>query len=125
MLNLQTLHGDLDLTMRPAAFDRGYDDLVARSTYKPLGEVRVRVAALGDVIRSKETAGRPKDLEALPELMKLANQARTAVNFPHPPQPATRKPTAAPTAAERIAAARQQAGERRRLAPEAGPDQGR
>lgn len=38
MLNLQTPHGDLDLTMAPAAFPRGYDDMVARSTYKPWGK---------------------------------------------------------------------------------------
>lgn len=117
MLNLQTRHGDLDLTMSPAAFPRGYDDMVARSTYKPLGEVRVRVAALTDVIRSKESAGRPKDLEALPELMKLANQARTAANFPQPAKAAVTKPPAAPTAAERIAAARRAVQEQRNQGP--------
>jgi len=118
MLNLQTPHGDLDLTMAPAAFPRGYDDMLARSTYKPLGEVWVRVAALDDVIRSKEAAGRPKDLEALPELMKLANQSRTALSFPKPAKAAVAKPPAPQSAAERIAAARRAAEEQRRQGPD-------
>ena len=112
-LNLQTPHGDLDLTMKPAAFDRGYDDLVARSVYKPIGEVQVRVAALDDVIRSKETAGRPKDLRALPELLRLAGQARAALNFPAPPEAAVDAKPAQLSPAERIASARRQAAERR------------
>lgn len=73
----------------------------------------MRVAALEDVIRSKESADRPKDLEALPELLKLANQSRTAANFPQSAKAAVAKPPAPPTAAERIAAARRQSAERR------------
>jgi len=36
--------------------------------------VRVVVAALADVIRSKTAAGRQKDLLALPELRKIARR---------------------------------------------------
>lgn len=75
MLNLQTAHGELDLTMRPAAFEGGYDELAPRAVHRDVGRVQVRVAALGDVIRSKEAAGRPKDAEALPELYLLAGSA--------------------------------------------------
>lgn len=50
----------------------GYDDLVSRASNMTLHGVRVRVAALPDVIASKEWANRPKDHEALPELRGLA-----------------------------------------------------
>lgn len=73
MLNLQTRHGELDLTIRPAGFEGGYDELVARSIHRSIGQIRVRVAALADVIRSKEIAARDKDIRALPELYRLAN----------------------------------------------------
>jgi hypothetical protein len=72
LLNLQTRHGELDLTIRPAAFEGGYDDLVGRSTRRTVGRSHVRVAALEDVIRSKEAAARDKDIRALPELYRLA-----------------------------------------------------
>ncbi|TFV45752.1 nucleotidyl transferase AbiEii/AbiGii toxin family protein [Blastococcus sp. TF02A_35] len=76
MLNLQTRHGELDLTIRPAGFEGGYDELVARSVSRSIGQIQVRVAALEDVIRSKEVAARDKDIRALPELYRLANIAR-------------------------------------------------
>ncbi|GAA1537632.1 hypothetical protein GCM10009788_45250 [Nocardioides humi] len=37
-----------------------------------VGESEPRIASLADVIRSKESANRPKDAEALPELRRLA-----------------------------------------------------
>lgn len=53
VLNLVTRLGELDLVMDPA------------------GEVPVPLAALDDVIASKEAAGRPKDHSALPLLHQL------------------------------------------------------
>jgi len=49
-----------------------YDELAgrARAIRTDTGIV-VHVAALGDVIASKEWAGRPKDHEARPELLEL------------------------------------------------------
>jgi hypothetical protein len=79
MLNLRTVHGVLDLTFTPAGTG-GFDDLRRTATLRSVGRVRVRVAALEDIIRSKESAGRPKDQEALPELYRLAG--RTAEDTP-------------------------------------------
>src|SRR5436190_6957708 len=73
MLNMTTRCGDLDLTFSPAALD-DYDALRARSIVFELGGVRVRVAALADIIRSKETAGRAKDHATLPILRALRQE---------------------------------------------------
>lgn len=48
-----------------------YGDLVARHVASDIDGVIVRLAALEDIISSKEFAGREKDLEALPELRLL------------------------------------------------------
>lgn len=120
MLNLQTTHGELDLTIRLPAFEEGYDQLLPSSTERTVGAVRVRVAALADVIASKEAAGRDKDNRALPELYELANRRVAAASFPDPPEQATR-PSAPATAQQRIAAARAHAATRRREQGQAGP----
>lgn len=49
MLNLRTAHGVLDLTFTPAGTS-GFDDLRRSATLRALGSIRVRVAALEDVI---------------------------------------------------------------------------
>ena len=75
VLNLVTSAGDLDVAMRPtglsdfAVWDRNAIDIVV------LG-VQTRLAALDDVIRSKEAAGRDKDLLALPMLRALSARLR-------------------------------------------------
>ncbi len=74
MLNLRSPHGDLDLTFEPAGFPHGYDDLITRAEPHTVGSVTIQVAAIEDVILSKETAARAKDLVALPELHQLAAQ---------------------------------------------------
>lgn len=50
-----------------------YDDLSRRANAQPLHGITVRVAALDDIIASKEWADRPKDREALAELRRLAS----------------------------------------------------
>jgi len=71
VVTLLTDHGPLDLTFRPDGTD-GYDDLARRATSRPVGDhPGVPVADLADVIASKEAAGRPKDLRALPTLRRL------------------------------------------------------
>ena len=77
MLNLTTDVGDVDLTLAPAGFPAGYDDLVARSVAIDVGDgVATRIAALDDVIASKRAAGRNKDIAALPYLDALAEEIR-------------------------------------------------
>lgn len=67
---LVTRLGDLDLVLQPSG-TRGYEDLRVDANAltvatKPL--LKVLVASLADVIRSKQAAGRAKDLAALPML---------------------------------------------------------
>ena len=67
--NLITRYGPMDLAMVPDGTE-GYEDL-ARNMHEIWAfGVRVPVAALKDIIRSKEAAGRPKDLVHLPILYK-------------------------------------------------------
>lgn len=69
-LHFKTRYGQLDLLYKPAGTD-GYRDLLKHSVRQGLGGFAVRVAALEDVIRSKQAAGRRRDLEHLPTLRKL------------------------------------------------------
>lgn len=67
---LTTECGDLDLVLEPAGFE-GFEELAndaspMRVATQP--DLYVEVAALSDVIASKEAAGREKDLAALPLL---------------------------------------------------------
>ncbi len=68
--NLITHFGELDLSFVPTGTE-GYEDLRRDSVVVDLRGVTVRVASLADVVRSKEAAGRPKDLLALPTLRRL------------------------------------------------------
>lgn len=76
VVNLTTRHGDMDVTLRPDGTE-GYEDLARRRRIaRTLNGYRMPVASLEDVIRSKEAAGRIKDLSALPRLRALlARQA--------------------------------------------------
>ena len=49
-----------------------FAELIGRADAQPLHGVTVRVAALDDIIASKQWADRPKDHEALAELRRLA-----------------------------------------------------
>lgn len=70
MLNLTTSFGDLDVTFQPSGTG-GYRDLDEHAAEHSIGALRIRVAALADIIRSKEAAGRDKDIQALNELYAL------------------------------------------------------
>lgn len=72
--NLICPAGEFDLSFQPAAFTGGYSDLVARAHRMSVDGVEVLVADLGDVIRSKEAAGRPKDVRVLPTLYRHLEQ---------------------------------------------------
>lgn len=54
-----TPYGKIDLVMKPARFPRGYEDLTE------IGASGISYAHIDDIRRSKELAGRDKDLEAL------------------------------------------------------------
>lgn len=64
---LITRHGSLDLLFRPSG-THGYEDLRRDSIAIDLAGKETRMAALVDIIRMKEAAGRPKDLAQLPAL---------------------------------------------------------
>ncbi len=70
MWNLICEHGEFDISFRPAGFERGYWDFVSRAHRMSVEGVEVGIADLDDVIRSKEAAGRPKDLRVLPTLYR-------------------------------------------------------
>jgi len=70
MWNLQCSFGEFDITFRPGGFDDGYRQLVVHAHRVRVGDVEVDVADLADVIRSKEAAGRPKDLRVLSALYR-------------------------------------------------------
>jgi hypothetical protein len=70
MWNLICPDGEFDLSFHPAGFAGGYAQLAASAHRLRVGEVEVVVADLADVIRSKESAGRPKDLRVLPLLYR-------------------------------------------------------
>ena len=72
---LTTRVGDLDLMFLPAG-TRGYDDLRNGAHRERIAGVTVTVAALADVIRSKEAANREKDNMQLPILRKTLEQTR-------------------------------------------------
>ncbi|MSO79317.1 MAG: hypothetical protein EXQ79_06885 [Acidimicrobiia bacterium] len=81
VLNLVTDNGPLDLSFRPAASD-GYEDLAVNARDIDIGGFVIKVAALDDVIRSKEMVGRGKDTAALPHLYALRDELAARENPP-------------------------------------------
>jgi hypothetical protein len=74
ILNLTTSAGAVDLTFQPSG-THGYADLHRDAIEIEIaGGVRILVASLADVIRSKEAAGREKDRLALPRLRRLLDR---------------------------------------------------
>jgi hypothetical protein len=68
--NLQTKHGDLDLSFVPNG-TTGYADLARDARDVAVYDLIVPVASLADVIRSKQAANRPKDQRVLPVLREI------------------------------------------------------
>ena len=68
--NLICPHGEFNISFRPSGFEEGFSQLALRAHKVSVGGVQVMIADLGDVIRSKEAAGRPKDLQVLPTLYR-------------------------------------------------------
>lgn len=85
MWNLVCPLGEFDISFFPAGFDRGYRQLARRAHLVRVAGVEVAVADLADVIRSKEAAGRPKDLRVLPLLYRhQASRSGPALEPDHP-----------------------------------------
>lgn len=90
--NLTTKYGDLDITQMPAGTE-GYDDLKRDAVESDVDGMRVQLASLADIVRSKEAAGRDKDRLALPALRELvAMQLRDGTGRP-PAGPRPRRKT--------------------------------
>ena len=68
--NLTTKYGDLDITQMPSG-TQGYNDLKRDAIEVELRGIRICIASLADIVRSKEAAGRDKDRLALPVLREL------------------------------------------------------
>jgi len=68
--NLICRYGEFDIAFKPSGFEGGYAQLAPRAHRVVVEGIEVSVADLDDVIRSKEAAGRPKDLQALPALYR-------------------------------------------------------
>jgi hypothetical protein len=74
--NLICPFGEFDLSFTPSGIAGGYEELAARAHRMRVDAVDVMVADLSDIIRSKEAAGRPKDLQVLPILYRFERQRR-------------------------------------------------
>ncbi|MDJ0866261.1 MAG: hypothetical protein QNK03_09150 [Myxococcota bacterium] len=74
IVHLTTEAGDLDVTFCPSG-TQGFDDLRRDALeIEAADRIRILVASLADVIRSKEAAGREKDRLALPRLRRLLDR---------------------------------------------------
>ncbi|HVM00115.1 MAG TPA: hypothetical protein VM324_12555 [Egibacteraceae bacterium] len=67
------MRGWWDVNLEPAGIG-GYERLVDRAVDFDVAGIRLRVAALDDIIRSKETSARPKDRAQLEMLRDLADE---------------------------------------------------
>jgi hypothetical protein len=74
--NLTSSYGEFDISFVPSGTE-GYEDLVRHAHVIESHGEAVPVADLVDVIRSKEAAGRPKDIVHLPILIQTARRRRT------------------------------------------------
>ena len=71
--NLTTKYGDLDITFTPSG-THGYADLKRDAIEVTIRGTTVKLAALVDIVRSKEAAGRDKDRRSLPVLRELVDR---------------------------------------------------
>ncbi len=74
--NLICPYGEFDISFAPSGIAGGYEELAVKAHRMRVDAVDVMVADLSDVIRSKEAAGRPKDLQVLPILYRFDRERR-------------------------------------------------
>jgi hypothetical protein len=70
-----TDHGELDVSLDPDG-THGYGDLRRNAVRTRAYGIEFQVAALEDVIRSKEAADRPRDRAVLPDLRRTLELRR-------------------------------------------------
>jgi len=68
-----TPYGSVDILGTPAG-TKGYDELLRNAMVLELGDVRVHVAGVEDLIRMKRAAGREKDLGHIVNLLALRDE---------------------------------------------------
>jgi hypothetical protein len=68
--NLVTDFGEFDISVVPSGTE-GYPDFVRGASVREVFGIRVKVADLADIIRSKQAANRPKDQRVLPVLREI------------------------------------------------------
>ena len=68
--NLSTKYGDLDISFEPSG-TTGHADLAREAVHMVVKDVEVVIAALSDIVRSKQAADRPKDQLTLPTLREI------------------------------------------------------
>ncbi|CAN5328666.1 hypothetical protein BH23ACT9_BH23ACT9_08030 [soil metagenome] len=68
-VQLVTDHGPMDINFRPDGTE-GYDDLIRNAAVVELNGISVTVADVADIVRSKQAAGRPKDVLSLPTYLR-------------------------------------------------------
>lgn len=95
----RTAAGDLDVVLGIPADRRWnlarFEHLRQRASLVELGGASVMLAALGDIVRSKQISDRPSDREALPELQELLRRERPDPARrldPSPESPRRRRP---------------------------------
>lgn len=74
--NLICDDGEFDISFRPSGFPTGYAEFEPNARIVRVESVDVTVADVADVIRSKEAAGRPKDLQVLPTLYRFLRETQ-------------------------------------------------
>jgi len=72
--SFRTAYGRLEIVRRADGIG-GYEDWLRRAANKAFEDLTIVVAAPGDIVRSKEAAGRDKDLEALPDIRRSFAEA--------------------------------------------------
>ncbi len=73
--NFETDHGRLDVAFEPSG-TQGYKDLRRGANETEIDGMRILVASLEDVIRSKEAADRERDRAVLPDLRRTLELKR-------------------------------------------------
>jgi hypothetical protein len=76
VINTITTAGPLDVNYKPDGIEAGYAQIAKRIVPIRLQDVDIPVAALDDIVHSKEAAGRDKDITALAKIKQWMRRDR-------------------------------------------------